>query len=108
MLNEANAKWPDRPVILFNLALAALGARRAGVTLEAVTELEKQWQDNPAIAADYHDDAMTARGLALLLEEKTSGLRCTGSRRSAQSQVNCLTEPRRTHPLYYRRFARCH
>lgn len=67
VLQEARQKWPDKPLLLFNFALVALQARRAEQVLEAIDALEKLWYQNPEIAKDYHDEAQTARGLALLL-----------------------------------------
>ena len=70
LLNEACQKWPDAPLVLFNLALIALQARRPAVVHQAVNALEKLWLENSAIAQDFHDDAVSARGLAFLLENK--------------------------------------
>ena len=67
---EARQRQPDSPLVLFNLALVGLQARRAHQVHEAVDALEKLWQNNLAIATDYHDDGVTVRGLALLLENK--------------------------------------
>jgi tetratricopeptide (TPR) repeat protein len=67
ILNAAHKQWPGTPLVLFNLALIALQARRANVVLEAVSALEALWQKNPAIAAEYREDGLSARGLALLL-----------------------------------------
>jgi tetratricopeptide (TPR) repeat protein len=91
LLEEARQKWPGRPATLFNLALAALGARRPQVVLDAVQELEELWRETPAIAADYHDEAMTARGLALLLENKNHEAHAA-LQAAAQRQVNLDTE----------------
>lgn len=70
LLNEARKKWPDAPLVLFNLALVALQARRPSVVHQAVDALEKMWLNNSGIAQDFHDDAVSARGLAFLLENK--------------------------------------
>ncbi len=70
LLTAARQKWPDAPLVLFNLAIVALQARRPALVYECVNALEKLWQDNPAIAQDFHDEAVTARGLAFLMEEK--------------------------------------
>ena len=67
---KARAKRPNSPIVLFNLALVSLQARRAPQVHEAVNALECLWIENLAIAADYHDDGVTLRGLALLLEGK--------------------------------------
>ena len=67
---EARKRQPTSPLVLFNLALVGLQARRPAQVHEAVDALEKLWQSNLTIAADYHDDAVTVRGLALLLEDK--------------------------------------
>ncbi|MDQ3812958.1 MAG: tetratricopeptide repeat protein, partial [Armatimonadota bacterium] len=66
LLENARKQWPDSPHGLYNLALVALAARRYQTVLEAVDALERLWWENPAIAQDYHDEAVTARGLALL------------------------------------------
>jgi tetratricopeptide (TPR) repeat protein len=71
VLMEARTKWPEAPLVLFNLALAALSARRPALVYEAVGALEKLWLSNTAIAQDFHDEAVTLRGLAFLLERKT-------------------------------------
>ncbi|RYG75579.1 tetratricopeptide repeat protein [bacterium] len=70
ILTEGRAKWPDAPLLLFNLALIALAARRPALVHDAVGALEKLWLANPAIAQDFHDDAVSARGLAFLQENK--------------------------------------
>ena len=70
LLLEARKRQPESPIVLFNLALVGLQARRANQVHEAIDALEKLWQGNLAIAADYHDDGVTVRGLALLLEDK--------------------------------------
>lgn len=66
----ARQKHPDSPFVWLNLALTALQARRVSLVLEAVDALERLWLDSPALAADFHDDGVTARGLAFLLEGK--------------------------------------
>ena len=70
LLQSARAKWPDSPLVLFNLALVALRARRAPLVHEAVGELQKLWQNNADIAQDFHDESVTLDGLAFLLENK--------------------------------------
>ncbi|PQV63419.1 hypothetical protein B1R32_11274 [Abditibacterium utsteinense] len=70
LLEAARQKWPNAPLILFNLALVALQARRASQVHLAVDALEKMWLDNPALAPEFHDESVTARGLAFLLQEK--------------------------------------
>lgn len=70
ILGEGRTRWPGEPLLLFNLALVALAARRPAVVHDAVDALEKLWLADPAIAHDFHDDAVTARGLALLYEGK--------------------------------------
>jgi tetratricopeptide (TPR) repeat protein len=70
ILNEGRAKWPNAPLLLFNLALVALAARRPAVVHDAVDSLERLWLADPSIAQEFHDDAVTARGLAFLLENK--------------------------------------
>jgi hypothetical protein len=40
------------------------------VVHQAVDALEKMWLENSGIAQDFHDDAVSARGLAFLLENK--------------------------------------
>ncbi len=70
LLESARQIWPDAPLVLFNLALVALQARRPPLVYAAVDALEKMWRQDPAIAQEFHDEAVTARGLALLLEEK--------------------------------------
>ena len=67
---QARERRPESPLVLFNLALVNLQARRAPAVYEAVDALEKLWQHNLDIANDYHDDGVTVRGLALLLENK--------------------------------------
>jgi tetratricopeptide (TPR) repeat protein len=66
VFNKARAKWPDKPLLLFNFALVALQARRANEVLSAIDELEKLWYENTEIAREYHDEAQSIRGLALL------------------------------------------
>jgi len=66
MLTRARAEWPDTPAVLLNLAMVALQARRAPLVLEAVAQLEALWDGNAALAQDFHDQAQTLRGLALL------------------------------------------
>ena len=70
LLLKARARQPNSPIVLFNLALVGLQARRPNQVHEAIDALEKLWQANMAIATDYHDDGVTLRGLALLIENK--------------------------------------
>ena len=70
ILKKVRANWSDNPLAIFNYALVALQARRADDVLEAVGALEKLWYENEAIVEDYHDEAQTIRGLALLLQNK--------------------------------------
>lgn len=70
VLNEARKQHPGSPFVWLNLALVALQAHRPTLVYEAVDNLEKLWLQNPGIAEDFHDDAVTARGLAFLLEKK--------------------------------------
>ena len=70
LLDEARKRQPQSPLVLFNLALVNLQARRPTQVYDAIDALEALWQDNLAIAADYHEDGVTVRGLALLLENK--------------------------------------
>lgn len=66
VLQDARKQWPNLPLVVFNLLLVALQAHRPQIALEAADALERMWLANPAIAPDYHDETMTARGLALL------------------------------------------
>ncbi|BCM91112.1 beta-barrel assembly-enhancing protease [Abditibacteriota bacterium] len=70
VLNEARQKHPRSPLVWLNLALVALQAHRPPLVFEAVDALEQLWLQNPGVASDFHDDAVTVRGLALLLEKK--------------------------------------
>jgi tetratricopeptide (TPR) repeat protein len=70
LLETAQQKWPASPLVLFNLALVALHARRAQRVHEVVAELEKLWLGNEALAQEFHDEAVTLDGLAFLLENK--------------------------------------
>ncbi len=70
ILKKTRAQWPENPLSIYNFALVALQARRANDVLEAVGALEKLWYDNEAIIEEYHDEAQTIRGLALLLQNK--------------------------------------
>jgi tetratricopeptide (TPR) repeat protein len=70
LLNDARQKWPKNPVVYYNLALVALQARRPALVYEAVGILEDLWLENMAIAQEFHDGAVTARGLAFLQENK--------------------------------------
>lgn len=70
LLFQARQKWLSTPLILFNLALVALQARRPSEVHHAVDALEKMWREDPALAPEFHDESITARGLAFLLEGK--------------------------------------
>lgn len=70
VLQTARKEHGEQPLLLINLALIALQARRADCVLEAVDALEHMWWDDSNVAVQFHDDAMTARGLALLLQNK--------------------------------------
>lgn len=70
ILQAARKQHPDQPLVLINLALIALQARRGECVLEAVDALETLWWHDPNLAVEYHDDALTARGLALLLQDR--------------------------------------
>lgn len=72
VLQKARQKWTDLPLLTFNFALVALQARRANDVLAAIDVLEKQWYDSEEVAQDYHDEAQTLRGLAFLLQNKSS------------------------------------
>lgn len=70
LYEKARTQWPDKPLLLYNMALVALQARRAELVLELISSLEKLWYQNPEVAEEYHDDAQTIRGLAFLLQNK--------------------------------------
>ena len=70
LLNELRQKHSDSPFVWLNLALVALQAHRPPLVHQAIDALEGLWLDNEQIALDFHDDGVTARGLALLLERK--------------------------------------
>jgi tetratricopeptide (TPR) repeat protein len=72
LLLSAQKQWPGDPLVLMNLALVALQARRANIVLDTVECLETLWKNDPAIASEYFVDGMTARGLALLLLNRLS------------------------------------
>jgi len=72
LLQKAYNKWPKNPLVLYNLGLVAQQAGRAKTSLQAIAVLEKLWQDDPDIADEYHDDAMTIRGLAYLLQNQAT------------------------------------
>jgi len=91
LLEAARQQWPDTPLILFNLGLVALQARRAPLVLEAAAAIERLWQDNPALAADYHDGVLSMRGLALLLLNETDAARATLT--AAARHIPFATQP---------------
>ncbi len=70
VLTAARQKHPNSPFVLLNLALVALQAHRPALVFEAIDALEKLWLENPALASDFHDDGVMARGLALVLDGK--------------------------------------
>ncbi|RYX83197.1 tetratricopeptide repeat protein [bacterium] len=70
LLVEERQKHSRSPLVWLNLALIALQARRPKLVFEAVDALEQLWLQNPEIASDFHDDAVTVRGLAFLLDKK--------------------------------------
>ena len=70
LLLKARNQNTQSPLVLFNLALVGLQARRAPLVHQAIDALEKMWRDNYVIADQFHDDGVTLRGLAFLLEEK--------------------------------------
>lgn len=70
ILGKAHQKWPDKVLLLYNIALIALQARRAQAALDAVAAIEKLWYEDTQIAEEFHDDAQTIRGLAYLLQDK--------------------------------------
>ena len=75
VLEAARKLEPHHPVVLFDLALAAVGAHRSQLALEALDTLQAAWRDDAALAQEYWSDALSARGLALL-------------------QLNCVPEAR--------------
>ena len=77
LFNALRDQHPDDPLILFNLALVALQARRAPAVLEVTDALEELWKQTPSLFAIYHDDTLTARGLALLMMDKPEEARKT-------------------------------
>ena len=70
LLEATRAKHPNAPLVLMNLALVALQARRPQLVHESVRALEQLWLQNAAIAQEFHDEAVSARGLAFVLEGK--------------------------------------
>lgn len=70
LLQKAQQTWPRTPALLLNLAMVALEARRPMLVLETIKELEGLWQENAALAQDFHDEAQTLRGLAYLQQHK--------------------------------------
>ena len=70
LLIKARAQNSVSPLVLFNLALVGLQARRAPLVHQAIDALEKMWRENYVIADQFHDDGVTLRGLAYLLEDK--------------------------------------
>ena len=74
LLNAARQEWATSPLVLFNLALIALQARRPELAIEAVDALEHLWFEKPVLLR-YHDEALTVRGLALLQLNRLSEAR---------------------------------
>ena len=70
LLLKAREAHPKSPLVLFNLALVGLQARRAPLVHQAIDSLEREWKANYVIAQEFHDDGVTLRGLAFLLEQK--------------------------------------
>ena len=70
LLLKAREQHPKSPLVLFNLALVGLQARRAPLVHQAIDGLEREWKANTVIAQEFHDDGVTVRGLAFLLEQK--------------------------------------
>ncbi len=70
VLAAARHAHPNDPLVLCNFAMIALQARRAEAALEAVAALERLWKNDASIAQEYHDEAMTVRGLSLLQQGK--------------------------------------
>lgn len=68
---------PNEPRVLFNLALIALQARRADEAINATNQLEKLWQQTPSLLSAYHNDTLTTRGLAFLVQGKADEARQT-------------------------------
>lgn len=75
LLQVTRNKFPDVPAVLLNLAIVAMQARRPPLVLEAIDALEKLWHQNTELALDFHDEAMTLRGLALLEEGRPNEAR---------------------------------
>lgn len=74
LLEAARQEWTTSPLVLFNLALIALQARRPQLAIDSVDALEHLWFEKPALLR-YHDEALTARGLALLQLNRLSEAR---------------------------------
>lgn len=77
LMGTLRDRHPADPRVLFNLALVALQARRTDLVQEVTEALEKLWRVNPALAPVYHDDTLTARGLAQLFADKPDEARQT-------------------------------
>ena len=100
VLESARKQWPSNPLVLFNTALVALQARRAEVVIEAVDALERLWWEDPTIAQDFHDEAVTARGLALLQLDRLTEARAAleaAARHTVQTTAPPATTPE-SHP----------
>src|SRR5690606_28419524 len=50
ILQKALPKWPGKVLLLYNIALIALQARRAQTALDAVAAIEKLWYQDTQIA----------------------------------------------------------
>ncbi|MBV9469006.1 MAG: tetratricopeptide repeat protein, partial [Abitibacteriaceae bacterium] len=74
LLEAARPQWPTSPLVLFNLALVALQARRPQLAIDAADALEHLWFENHALL-HYHDQVLTVRGLALLQLNKLTEAR---------------------------------
>ncbi|HVF11404.1 MAG TPA: tetratricopeptide repeat protein, partial [Abditibacteriaceae bacterium] len=96
LLEAARKGWPDNPLVLFNLALVTLEARRAPAVIELADALERLCQESPSIAADYHETVLSARGLALLLLNDISAARATLESAVRHIPVTISTSPSRS------------
>jgi tetratricopeptide (TPR) repeat protein len=75
ILTGTRQMYPHNPLVLLNIAIIGLRARRPKVTLEATEELETLCRQNPELSREYHDVMHTARGLAMLLQEEPAQAR---------------------------------
>ncbi len=88
LLNALRDQHPDDPRVLFNLALVALQARRTPLVLEVTDALAALWKTTPSLAPVYHDDTLTARGLALLFDDKPEEARVALQAAARHGQSN--------------------